>query len=361
MASDSTTNSELIEVREAHRIDEPALLLYLETHLEGFRGPMSVRQFSEGQSNPTYLLETASGRYVLRKQPPGKLLPSAHQVDREYRVMRALAGSDVPVPAMRCLCTDRNVIGTDFYVMDYVEGRLFRDVKLPGIPPAERGEIYRDVARRLAALHALDPEQVGLADLGRPGNYFARQIERWRRQYEASQTEDIDVMTRLTEWLPRHIPETPRVTIVHGDYRIGNCLFQPDRPRVSAVLDWELATLGDPLADLGYLCQIYYIDAFNIGLLGVDTRALGIPDMQELVEVYLGHAGMSRIEGLDFSLIYNLYRLAGISQGIYRRGLDGTASSDMAHMFKDVVRQYAEMAWSLVEQIEDSGRAAPPP
>ena len=342
----------LTPVRESHRFDEEALLAYLEQHLDGFRGPLFIKQFEGGQSNPTYLLETGSGRYVLRKQPPGELLPSAHQVDREYRVMHALAGSPVPVPAMRCLCLDRDVIGTDFYVMDYVDGRLFSDVTLPGLARTERGLIFRELARILAALHRIDPDAVGLGDFGRPGNYFARQIKRWSQQYEASQTETIEAMSRLMQWLPENIPPSEGWSIAHGDYRVGNCLIDHDEPRIKAVLDWELSTLGDPLADLGYVCQIYYIDSFTIGLAGVDIANLGIPDQNAFVAEYCSQAGLDHIEGLPFSIIYNLFRLAGISQGVYKRGLEGNASSKIALSFKNVMRKYAETAWNLVVELE---------
>jgi aminoglycoside phosphotransferase (APT) family kinase protein len=345
----------LTPVREAHHFDEAALKDYLEKHLKGFRGPLSIRQFEGGQSNPTFLVEAASGRYVLRKQPPGELLPSAHQVDREYRVMAALANSSVPVPRMLCLCLDRDVIGADFYVMDYVEGRMFSDASLPGVTVKERRAIYRDLARVLAELHRVDPQAVGVGDFGRPGNYFARQISRWTRQYEASATEHIEAMTRLQRWLPENAPQCERISIVHGDYRIGNCLIEPTAPRIAAVIDWELSTLGDPLADLGYVCQIYYIEAFDIGLADKDLAELGIPDQNEFIADYCRHAGLERVEHLQFSIIYNLFRLAGISQGVYKRGLDGNASSEQALMFKDVARTYSETAWKLVEALDRPG------
>jgi aminoglycoside phosphotransferase (APT) family kinase protein len=345
---------QLVRVRRSHQIDEASLQAYLQDHLAGFRGPLSLRQFEGGQSNPTYLLEAESGRYVLRKQPPGHLLPSAHQVDREYRVMRAIARSAVPVPTMRCLCQDPAVIGTDFYVMDYVDGRVFSDIRLPGLTRDERGEIFRDLARVLAALHRVDPNAVGLGDFGRPGNYFARQINRWTRQYLASETEHIEAMSRLIGWLPDNIPHSDGCTIVHGDFRIGNCLLHLSEPRIIAVLDWELSTLGDPLADLGYACLSYYTDAFNIGFGDADLAKLGIPDEQAFVAEYCRHAGIQQIEGLPFSIIYNLFRLAGISQGVYKRGLEGNASSKAALQFKDVVRAYAETAWELVAELEGS-------
>lgn len=343
---------QLVPVRASHQIDEASLEAYLQEHLTGFRGPLTLRQFEGGQSNPTYLLDAQSGRYVLRKQPPGDLLPSAHQVDREYRVMRALAPTGVPVPAMHCLCRDREVIGTDFYVMDFVEGRVFADAKLPGMSPTERGAVFRDLARVLAALHGVDPNEVGLDDFGRPGNYFTRQVNRWSRQYEASMTDHIEPMSRLMKWLPDNIPHSEGCTIAHGDYRIGNCLIHPSEPRIVAVLDWELSTLGDPLADLGYACLSYYTDSFNIGFGNVDLEALGIPDQESFVAEYCRHAEIQQIGGLRFSIIYNLFRLAAISQGVYRRGLDGNASSEVALQFKHVVRGYAETAWRLVSELE---------
>jgi aminoglycoside phosphotransferase (APT) family kinase protein len=348
------SGARLTPVREAHRFDEAALQTYLERHQVGFRGPLSIRQFEGGQSNPTYLLEARSGSYVLRKQPPGELLPSAHQVDREYCVMDALAHSLVPVPRMRCLCVDREVIGAAFYVMDYVEGRMFSDATLPGLTPVERDAVYRDLARVLAQLHRVDPQAVGLGEFGRPGNYFARQISRWSRQYDASATENIEAMTRLMQWLPENIPASERVSIVHGDFRIGNCLMEPAEPRIAAVLDWELSTLGDPLADLGYVCQIYYIKANDIGLAGADLAELGIPDQQAFVAEYCRHMGIERLDHLPFSIIYNLFRLAGISQGVYKRGLDGNASSETALTFKDLARMYAEIAWNLVVTLDGS-------
>lgn len=338
----------LTPVREAHRFDEAALQSYLECHQDGFRGPLTIRQFEGGQSNPTYLVQAASGRYVLRKQPPGELLPSAHQVDREYRVMDALVNSSVPVPKMRCLCMDRDVIGAAFYVMDYVEGRMFSDATLPGATTTERRAMYSDLARVLAELHRIDPQAVGLGDFGRPGNYFARQISRWSRQYEASATEHVEAMTRLMRWLPENIPDSERTSIVHGDYRVGNCLMAPEEPRIAAVLDWELSTLGDPLADLGYVCQTYYIKAVNIGVGGADLERLGIPDQKAFVMEYCRHGGSANVDYLQFSIIYNLFRLAGISQGVYKRGLDGNASSEQALTFKDLARKYADIAWDLV-------------
>lgn len=342
----------LTSVREGHEFSIESLESYLEKHQPGFQGPLKIKQFDGGQSNPTFLLSAASGEYVLRKQPPGELLPSAHQVGREYQVMAALMDSAVPVPRMRCLCTDKSVIGADFYVMDYVSGRVFSDASLPGLNPEERRGIYLDLARILASLHRIDPADVGLGDFGRPGNYFSRQISRWTKQYRASATDRIEAMERLMEWLPENVPDSEQMSIVHGDFRVGNCLIGQDSPTVAAVIDWELSTLGDPLADLGYACQMYYITAFEFGLGDRDLDKLGIPDMTTFVAEYCRHAGMEKVENLEFSIIFNLFRLAGISQGVYKRGLEGNASSTQALEFGPVVRQYAETAWSMAEKLQ---------
>ena len=343
----------LTAVRTGHEFSVADLEAYLTQHQPGFEGPLKLRQFEGGQSNPTFLLEAASGTYVLRKQPPGELLPSAHQVGREYRVMNALAETAVPVPVMRCLCSDRTVIGADFYVMDYVPGRVFSDASLPGLSPGERRAIYLDQARVLAELHRLSPKDLGLEDFGKAGNYFSRQVSRWTRQYQSSATGEITAMNRLMEWLPENVPDTDKMAIVHGDFRVGNFLIDIDSPRIASVIDWELSTLGDPLADLGYVCQMYYITAFEFGLGDRDLESLGIPDMQEIVAEYCRHAGVERVEHLEFSIIFNLFRLAGISQGVYKRGLEGNASSSQAHEFGEVVQQYAETAWRMVENLEE--------
>jgi len=341
---------ELTPVREAHRFDEHALTAYLESNVPDFEGPVTIRQFEGGQSNPTFRLDTPSARFVMRKQPPGKLLPSAHQVDREYRVMHALANSDVPVPKMFALCEDADVIGTKFYVMEHIEGRLFTDVLLPGLSNAERSAIYEDLARVLAALHGVDPQAVGLEDFGRPGNYYARQISRWSKQYVASQTEPIEAMDRLMEWLPANIPDSDETVVVHGDYRLGNVLIHPTEPRIVGVLDWELSTLGHPLADLGYICMDYHAPGYSgPGLCTPNLHAYGIPEEAELVDAYCRATGRGPIENWSFFVIYNLFRSGAIIQGVYKRGLDGNASSDTALQFADVCRARAERAWSLVE------------
>jgi aminoglycoside phosphotransferase (APT) family kinase protein len=342
----------LTPVREAHRFDEAALADYLATNVAGYAGPLTVRQFEGGQSNPTFQLITPGRRYVLRKQPPGELLPSAHQVDREYRVMKALAKTDVPVPEMFCLCEDKAVIGTKFYVMEMVEGRLFTELLLPSLTPEERGAIYRDMARVMASLHSVDVDAVGLTEFGRPGNYYERQIGRWSKQYVASKTEEIEAMENLMAWLPENIPEQKKTVVVHGDFRLGNMLIHPTEPRIAAVLDWELSTLGDGLADLGYLCQDYHGDSyFTEGLASADLTALGIPTEEEFVAEYCRHAGIDHIENWPFYLIYNMFRSAAIIQGVYKRGLDGNASSETATQYGDVARLRSERAWGLVEKL----------
>jgi aminoglycoside phosphotransferase (APT) family kinase protein len=343
----------LTSVREAHRFDEQALCDYLTTEVPGFKGPLEVRQFEGGQSNPTFQLTFPGGQYVLRKQPPGELLPSAHQVDREYRVMKALGDTDVPVPQMICLCEDTAVIGTRFYVMEMVEGRLFTEPLLPALNPDERRAVYLDLARVLAVLHQVDVEQVGLADFGRPGNYYERQIGRWTKQYLASKTEEIQAMENLMAWLPENVPEQKKTVVVHGDYRLGNTLIHPREPKIVAVLDWELSTLGDGLADLGYLCQDYHADSyFSEGLSASNLTELGIPTEEEFVAEYCRHAGIGAIDNWQFYLIYNMFRSAAIIQGVYKRGLDGNASSDTATEYGEVARLRSERAWRLVESLQ---------
>ncbi len=342
----------LTPVRAAHRFDVDALTSFLRAHLPPFDGSLDIEQFDGGQSNPTFRLTAGGRRYVLRKQPPGELLPSAHQVDREHRVMAALAETGVPVPRMVALCNDTAVIGTRFYVMEWVAGRVFTETRLPSLAPPERRAIYLDLARTLARLHRVDPAQVGLADFGRPGNYYERQIGRWSKQYLASRTEQLDAMDHLIEWLPRNIPAPGPSVVVHGDYRLGNVLIHPDEPRIVAVLDWELSTLGDGLADLGYLCQDYHGESYNdVGLAGADLGALGIPSESELVAAYCTEAGIGPIDNWPFYLIYNMFRSAAIIQGVYKRGLDGNASSASALEFKDAARIRSERAWAMVQAL----------
>jgi len=343
-----------IPVQERHRFDEAALARYLRAHVEGFSGELSVEQFKGGQSNPTYKL-TAGGRsYVLRRKPPGKLLASAHAVDREYRVITALAQTDVPVAKTYCLCEDESVIGTAFYVMEHIEGRIHWDPTLPGYTPEVRRAMFTEMNRVIAALHRVDYAAVGLADYGKPGNYFARQIGRWTKQYRASETERIDAMDRLIAWLPEHIPPGDETTIVHGDYRLDNMIFHPTEPRVLAVLDWELSTLGHPLADFAYHCMTWHIPGGVFrGLGGNDLKALGIPEEPEYVRMYCERVGRDRIDPdhWDFYMAYNLFRLAGILQGIMGRVKDGTAASAQAAQMGQAVRPLADLAWQQVEKI----------
>lgn len=341
----------LTPVRSGHEFDEAALGAFLRQHAQGFDGAIEVRQFEGGQSNPTFLLRTDAGEFVLRKQPPGELLPSAHQVDREYRVMKALGSTDVPVPRMIAACEDTSVIGTKFYVMEKVEGRVLTDLLLTDVPKPERRAIYLDLVSVLAKLHGVDPEAVGLGDFGRPGNYYTRQISRWSRQYEASKTEDLPAMDKLMAWLPDQIPDSDQSGIVHGDYRLGNVILHPTEPRIVAVLDWELCTLGHPLADLGYLCMDYHSPGYDGQGLGVaDLDALGIPHESEMLARYCELTGRDGIDNWTFYLAYNLFRSAAIIQGVYKRGLDGNASSATALDYKDMCRMRSELAWGLVEQ-----------
>lgn len=341
---------EITAVRDAHRFDETNLNAYLEQEIPTYKGPLTVKQFEGGQSNPTFQLITPQKTYVLRKQPPGELLPSAHQVDREFKVMKALWNTPVPVPEMFLLCEDLKIIGTKFYVMEMVEGRLFTETRLPQLPKEERKSLYEDLARVLAELHKVDPAKVGLHEFGRPGNYYERQISRWSKQYLASQTEQIDAMDNLMKWLPENIPQASSSAIVHGDFRLGNVLVHPEKPKVVAVLDWELSTLGDGLADLGYICQEYHGDSESPdGLAGADLELLGIMTESDMVNSYCSHLGLDGIDNWEFYLIYNMFRSAGIIQGVYKRGLDGNASSDKALEYKESARLRSEQAWSLVE------------
>ena len=342
------------EVRSAHRFDVAALETYMQQHVAGFRGPLAVRQFTGGQSNPTFLLTAGDQRYVMRKKPPGKLLASAHQVDREYRVIHALASTDVPVARVHALCMDDAVIGSAFYVMDYVEGRIFRDPQLPGLSREERTAIYDEMNDVMARLHRVDPEAVGLADFGKPGNYFARQIGRWTKQYEAAQTDQVEAMSNLIKWLPAHIPPGDETCIVHGDFRLENSIFHPTEPRMLAMLDWELSTLGHPLADLAYNCLLYHMNSPTQGsLVDIDFAAMGIPSEQEYIADYCRRTGRPDVENWDFYLAFSLFRLASIAQGVYKRGLDGNASSEQAMTYGLICQLLAQLAWTMVDKRAD--------
>jgi len=343
-------------VNERQRFDSAALAAWLAQHVDGFAGPLTLEQFAGGQSNPTFKLITPSRTYVMRAKPgpTAKLLPSAHAVEREYRVMHALASTDVPVAQMLALCEDESVIGRAFYVMEFVEGRVLWDQSLPGMTPAERSVIYDEMNRVIAALHSVDVAAVGLADYGKPGNYFARQIGRWSKQYVASETEPIEAMTRLIDWLPQHMPEETgaRVSIVHGDYRLDNLIFHPHEPCVLAVLDWELSTLGDPLADFAYHCMAWHVDPAQFrGIAGLDWAALGIPDEAQYVQRYCERTGFEIHGDWNFYLAYNMFRIAAILQGIMKRVVDGTAASAQALDAGRRARPMAELAWRYAQKV----------
>jgi aminoglycoside phosphotransferase (APT) family kinase protein len=335
-------------VQPRHRVDEVALDAWLGAHVAGYAGPLHMEQFKGGQSNPTYLLKTPARRYVLRRKPPGHLLPSAHAIEREYRVMAALATTDVPVPATCALCEDASVIGTAFYVMEHMEGRILWDPALPGMNPDERGAVFDSMNAVIAALHRVDLARSGLADFGKPGNFFTRQIGRWTTQYRASETERIEAMDALIDWLPRHIPDADTTALVHGDFRLDNLVFHATEPRVIAVLDWELSTLGHPMADFAYHAMAWEMPAGDWrGLAGLDLPALGIPGAASYLERYCERTGSVRPTPgeWDFYIAYNLFRGAAISQGILRRALDGSASSPHAFEAGARARAVAEAGW----------------
>jgi aminoglycoside phosphotransferase (APT) family kinase protein len=349
-------------VAERHRFDAGALDAWMRSNVDGYAGPLAVEQFKGGQSNPTFRLATPSRAYVMRAKPGpvAKLLPSAHAVEREYRVMKALAGTEVPVALTHGLCEDEGVIGRAFYVMDCVDGRVLWDQSLPGMSNAERGAIYGEMNRVIAALHGIDVAAVGLQDFGRPGNYIARQISRWSKQYQLSETEKIPEMDRLIEWLPAHIPPGDETAVVHGDYRLDNLIFARDRPRVLAVLDWELSTIGHPLADFAYHCMSWHIrPGLSRGIGGLDLEALGIPGEAEHVRRYCAGTGRGDVGDWNFHLAYNAFRLAAIVQGIVRRALDGTASGPHALDQGRRVGPLAAMAWAFAQRSHRVGGLAP--
>jgi aminoglycoside phosphotransferase (APT) family kinase protein len=342
-------------VRRAHRFDENKLCAYLEKELTGFSGKLEVRQFGYGQSNPTYLLVDTSNHkeYVLRKKPPGKLLPSAHAVDREYRILRALHETDVPVPETVVFCEDTSVVGTPFFIMERIKGRIFRDAAASEASDSkERSDIFDAMNDTLAKIHRVDWQAVGLETFGKPGNYMARQVSKWSRQYIASKTDPIESMDRLIEWLSENIPEDTTPAIVHGDFRLENLIFHLNEPRVLAVLDWELSTLGHPLADLAYSCMGYHIPALGspaLGLSGIDFAARGIPTESEFVAAYCNRIGRKEIPSWTFFVAFSLFRLAAIVQGVYRRGLDGIASAANAKTYGAYVKFLAEAAWNIIQ------------
>ncbi|MND88980.1 Phosphotransferase enzyme family protein [compost metagenome] len=338
-------------VDERHRLDEAALDAWLRAHVEGYAGPLSLRQFKGGQSNPTYELTTPGRAYVLRRKPPGALLASAHAVDREFAVISALHAQGFPVARPYALCTDESVVGSVFYVMEKVEGRIFWDLKLPGLTPPERRAVYEAQTDTLAALHAFDPAAVGLGDYGRPGNYFARQVGRWTKQYRASETAPIAAMDRLIAFLPDSLPPEGPTRIVHGDFRLDNLILDPVEAKVRAVLDWELSTLGDPMADLSYLLIAWAIPAsLRNGLAGADLTALGIPSVEATVERYAAQTGAAAPQNLDWLFAYNLFRLAAICQGIAGRVRDGTAASAHAKAMAAQVGPLSDAAWGFARK-----------
>lgn len=334
---------ELTPVRPQHRFDQGRLRDYLHRSLDADFGTMQVEQFEGGQSNPTFLLTTEDNKYVMRKKPPGVLLKSAHAVDREYRVITALKDTDVPVPMTHLMCDDADIIGTPFYVMEMVEGRVLIDTYLPSFTPAERQELYRSFVESLAAIHKVDYAEVGLEDFGRPGNYYSRQIHRWSQQYRASETEKNPSMDAIMEWLPGNVPESDESTIVHGDFRLPNCIIHPTEPKIVAIIDWELSTIGHPLVDLPYWCSMeYHSDK------PVPDDPDGLPTEQDLLDHYCELMGIDEIEHWTFYLAFNLFRTAAIRQGVYKRGLDGNASSDRWQLSGPGGRASAIKAWELV-------------
>jgi aminoglycoside phosphotransferase (APT) family kinase protein len=342
-------------VAPQHAIDVARLEEWLTTVVGPLGGRLEVAQFKGGQSNPTYLLAAGDQRFVLRRKPPGKLLPSAHAVDREYRVIKALADTGVPVARVHGLCEDESVIGTAFYVMEYVAGRVLWDPKLPDLEPPERARVHDEMNRVIAALHSVDQVAVGLGDFGRTGEYIARQVARWSKQYQASETEKIEAMDNLIAWLPANIPPSDETRIVHGDYRIDNVIFHPTEPRILAVIDWELSTLGHPLADFGYHCMVWRIPpGIFRGLAGLDFAALGIPSEREYVATYCRRTGREGIPAREWEyyMAYNMFRIAAIAQGVMARALQGNASSAEAMQTGRAARPLAELAWGQVERLK---------
>jgi aminoglycoside phosphotransferase (APT) family kinase protein len=348
-------------MHEMHSIDTAKLTAWLNAHLPGFKGPVSLERFKGGQSNPTYQLITPDQTYVMRTKPGpvAKLLPSAHAIEREFKVMQGLYGTDVPVPQMHVLCEDESIIGRAFYVMAFVQGRVLWDQTLPSLNNMARASIYDEMNRVIAALHTVPFAQRGLENYGRPGNYFERQIGRWSKQYAASVTQPIPEMDKLIEWLPAHMPasaqDASKVSIVHGDYRLDNLMFHPTQPRVLAVLDWELSTLGHPLADFSYLCMAWHIPPGTFrGIGGVNIAALGIPSESEYIHKYCDRTGLANPADLkadwNFYLAYNMFRIAAILQGIAKRVEDGTASSEQAKTSGAGARPMAELAWRFASQ-----------
>lgn len=349
---------ELVTVLPAHKFDEARLLSWLQQAMPGFGNHLEVKQFQGGQSNPTYLLDTDSGRYVLRKKPPGKTLPSAHMVEREYKVIRALSdNTNFPVPKARVLCEDSDIIGTPFYVMDFLEGRIVSHSALRELNRQERLPAHHSAIDTLAELHSVDVNAVGLGDYGRPEGYVARQVSRWSKQYLAAKTDDMPAMDKLMAWLPENLPSTDECAIAHGDYRFGNLMLAPDKPEVIAVLDWELSTLGHPLADLAYYCLPYHLPSDMPGMRGLqgeDLEALGIPDEQETIARYCAKTGRKGITDWHVYLAFSLFRLASIVQGVYKRALDGNAANANALEVGKRASLLAETGWKIASAGEQT-------
>lgn len=346
--------------REVERLDNKILCRYLERNVDGFEGPLTMEKFSTGQSNPTFRIDAKSGTYVLRRQPPGKLLKSAHAVDREFRVMRALRETPVPVPATLHLCEDREIIGSLFYVMEFCAGRVHFAAHLPEIQEnAERSAMYDALNGVLAEIHSVDLDALGLSDYGKPGAYFERQLGRWTRQYRAAEIQRIDAVEKLVDWLNHHLPDDEgQVALVHGDYRLDNVIFEPGKPRIIAVLDWELSTVGDPIADLAYQCMQWRLPnalGDRQGLGGVDSVSLGIPTEQQYIRRYMERRGIDGVDNWTFHLALSFFRLASIVQGVAKRAQQGNASSDYAESLGAFVEPLAQRALETID--EDPGKA----
>ncbi|WP_148861269.1 phosphotransferase [Marinobacter fonticola] len=353
MSAVANLDPQLVDVLDAHRFDAQKLKGWLQNAMPDIGERLDVKQFQGGQSNPTFLLDTDSGRYVLRKKPPGKTLPSAHMVEREYKVIRALSdNTDVPVPRARVLCEDSDIIGTPFYVMDFMPGRVVSHPALRALDRHERRPVHEAAIDTLAQMHAVDVNAVGLGDYGRPEGYVARQVARWTKQYQASKTDDMPAMDNLMAWLPDHLPKMDECAIAHGDYRLGNLMVAPDKPEIIAILDWELSTLGHPLADLAYYCLPYHLPMDlegSRGIVGEDLEALNIPDEQEVVERYCRQSGRTGIDDWHVFLAFSLFRLAAIVQGVYARALQGNASNADALQVGKRASMLADAGWRIAQ------------
>lgn len=332
--------------------DAAALGAWMAQNVDGFSGTPTLTKFEGGQSNPTFRISSSSGEYVLRRKPMGPVLPSAHAVDREYRVLSAMHGAGIPVPRVRALCTDETVIGSIFYIMDLVPGRVFWDPRLPDLAPAERAGIFDSMNDVIARIHRLDPDEIGLGDFGRKENYLQRQVSRWTRQYEASRIDPNPAMDRLIEWLPQHLPEEHPARIVHGDYRLDNVLIHPTEPRIVAVLDWELSTIGNPIADFAYhLMSWRFAPELFRGLAGTDFKAAGIPDEESYASLYIERSGLKKPENWEFYLVLSMFRIASILQGIAKRAEEGTAADAKAREVGAKAKPISDVAWRLASEL----------